>query len=220
MTSPAQPISTPPGQPASRKRMRKRDSVGVDKRTADPVSVAKMGMIGTIGAALVTAVTSIVVGFTHDNGSGGTNSAAHTIKPKLDKTSTLGSFDQVAINESGTAVTVTGSAAKDVDGVVVLIGPRQSGGQYWANSTNVVNQHWTLVVTTDPHVPAPYEIKAYYRERAGSATTRGAPYVTPRQTGTPPPPPGKPVLLCAEQHGDSCFDGPGWGPPSIFRSDH
>ena len=220
MTSPAQPISTPPGQLASGKRMRKRDSGGVDKRTADPVSVAKMGMIGTIGAALVTAVTSIVVGFTHDNGSGGTNSAAHTIKPKPEKTSTLGSFDQVAINESGTAVTVTGSAAEDVDGVVVLIGPRQSGGQYWANSTNVVNQHWTLVVTTDPRVPVPYEIKAYYRERAGSATTRGAPYVTPRQIGTPPPPPGKPVLLCAEQHGDSCFDGPGWGPPSIFRSDH
>jgi hypothetical protein len=226
MTSPAQPISSPPGRLPSPKGMRKRDSVGVDKRTGegDPVSVAKMGMIGTIGAALVTAVTSIVVGFTHDNGSGGTNSAAHTIKPKLDKTSTLGSFDQVAINESGTAVTVTGSAAEDVDGVVVLIGPRQSGGQYWANSTNVVNQHWTLVVTTDPHVPVPYEIKAYYRERAGSATTRGASYVTSRRTGTTPPPtpppPGKPVLLCAEQRGDSCFDGPGWGPPSVFRSDH
>ena len=132
MTSPAQPISTPPGQPASRKRMRKRDAVGVDKRTGegDSVSVAKMGMIGTIGAALVTAVTSIVVGFTHDNGSGGTNSAAHTIKPKPEKTSTLGSFDQLAINESGTAVTITGSAAKDVDGVVVLIGPRQSGGRW------------------------------------------------------------------------------------------
>ena len=51
MTSHAQPISTPPGPLASPKRMRKRDSIGVDKRKrdgeGDSVSVANMGMIGT-----------------------------------------------------------------------------------------------------------------------------------------------------------------------------
>jgi len=35
MTSHAQPISTPPGPLASPKRMRKRDSIGVDKRKRD-----------------------------------------------------------------------------------------------------------------------------------------------------------------------------------------
>jgi hypothetical protein len=115
--------------------MRKRDSIGVDKRKrdgeGDSVSVAKMEMIGMIGAALVTAVTTIVVAVSHDNG--------QTITPSLVKTSSLGSFDQVAINGSGTEVTVIGSAEKDVDSVVVLIGPRQSGGQYWAASANVFN---------------------------------------------------------------------------------
>ena len=189
----------------------------------DSLSAAKQG---GIGVAVITAVGGIIVAALNQIGvfdkgpSPSAGPAPTTISNPPQQTSPLGSMDKVEINAAGTEVTVTGSARKDVDSVAVMVGPRQSGGQYWANSTNVVNQHWTLVVTTDPHVPVPYEIKAYYRERAGSATTRGAPYVTPRQTGTPPPPPGKPVLLCAEQHGDSCFDGPGWGPPSIFRSDH
>ena len=193
--------------------MRKRDSIGVDKRKrdgeGDSVSVAKMGMIGTIGAALVTAITTIVVAVSLDNGQ------------SLVKTSTLGSFDQVAINGSGTEVTETGSAEKDVDSVVVLIGPRQSGGQYWAASANVFNQQWKLVVATEPHVPVSYEISAYYRQRAGgSAATQSASYFAfQRTTPTPTPPPPGQEVNCAEQFGDSCFTGPGWGPPSVFRSD-
>jgi hypothetical protein len=197
--------------------MRKRDSIGVDKRKrdgeGDSVSVAKMEMIGMIGAALVTAVTTIVVAVSHDNG--------QTITPSLVKTSSLGSFDQVAINGSGTEVTVIGSAEKDVDSVVVLIGPRQSGGQYWAASANVFNQQWKLVVATEPHVPVPYEIRAYYRQRAGGrAATQSASYFAfQRTTPTPTPPPPGQEVNCAEQLGDSCFTGPGWGPPSVFRSD-
>jgi hypothetical protein len=197
--------------------MRKRDSIGVDKRKrdgeGDSVSVAKMEMIGMIGAALVTAVTTIVVAVSHDNG--------QTITPSLVKTSSLGSFDQVAINGSGTEVTVIGSAEKDVDSVVVLIGPRQSGGQYWAASANVFNQQWKLVVATEPHVPVPYEIRAYYRQRGGGrAATQSASYFAfQRTTPTPTPPPPGQEVNCAEQLGDSCFTGPGWGPPSVFRSD-
>ena len=226
MTSHAHPISTPPGRSASGKRSHKRDSAGIDQHKPDgekdSVSVAKMGMIGTIGAALVTAVTTIVVAVSHDDGSGSTNPAGQTIKPTLDKTSALGSFDLVSINESGTEVTVTGSAEKDVDNVVVLIGPRQSGGQYWANSAAVVNGQWKLSVATEPHVPVPYEIKAYYGQRPGSPAMQGFSYLisqgTPT-TATPTPTPGS-IVSCAEQHGDSCFNGPGWGPPSVFQSDH
>ena len=215
MTSHAQPSSTPPGPLASPKRMRKRDSIGLDKRKrdgeGDSVSVAKMGMIGTIGAALVTAITTIVVAVSLDNGQSLVNTSPH------------GSFDQVAINGPGTKVTVTGSAEKDIDSVVVLIGPRQSGGQYWAASANVFNQQWKLVVATEPHVPVPYEIRAYYRQRAGgSAATQSASYFAfQRTTPTPPPtpPPPRQEVNCAEQFGDSCFTGPGWGPPSVFRSD-
>jgi hypothetical protein len=189
-------------------------------------------MISTIGGALVTAVVApIVLAVTHDNGSGGPTSTGETIRPTPSEGPTQGSFDQVSINESGTEVTVTGSAEKDVDSVVVLIGPRQSGGQYWAASANVVNQQWKLVVATDPHVPVPYQIKAYYRQhengadywqRAGSAAIQSASHFTfPRSTPTPTPTPSPgSIVSCAEQYGDSCFNGPGWGPPSVFQSDH
>src|ERR1700753_3751404 len=179
MTSHAQPVDAPP---ASRKRSRKpkRDSEG------DSVSVAKMGMIGTIGGAVVTAITTIVLGVTHDSGSDTSKPAGQTFTPKVLTASPLGSFDQVAINESGTEVTITGSAEKDVDSVVVLIGPRQSGGQYWAASASVVNQQWKLAVATEPHVPEPYEIKAYYRQQVTPAPVHGVSYViSPRPAETP-----------------------------------
>jgi hypothetical protein len=233
MTSHAQPISTPPGQLTSGKRSRKRDSIGADKRKGDgegnSLSIAKMGLIG----AVVTAAAPIVIAVMHSDSSGGANSPGQTITPPPPQASAPGSFDQVAINESGTEVTVTGSAEKDVDNVVVLIGPRQSGGQYWAASANVVNQQWKLVVATDPHVPVPYQIKAYYRQhekgadyrqRAGTAAIRSASYftfqqATPTPTPNPTPPAGS-IVNCAEKYGDSCFNGPGWGPPSIYQSDH
>jgi hypothetical protein len=63
--TPAQRVDTPPGRLAARKRLRKQDPTGIDKPEhdgeGDSVSVAKMGMIGTIGAALVTAVTTIAL---------------------------------------------------------------------------------------------------------------------------------------------------------------
>ncbi|MGA9678393.1 MAG: hypothetical protein WBR28_25075 [Mycobacterium sp.] len=119
MTSHAQRVDAPPGRLASRKRLRNQDPTGTDKPEhdgeGDSVSVAKMGMIGTIGAALVTAVTTIVLVVAHDDGSDTTNSGGQTIKPTLVNTSPLGSFDEAE-------VTVTGSAEKNVDSVVVLIG--------------------------------------------------------------------------------------------------
>ena len=203
-----------------RSRKPKRDSEG------DSVSVAKMGMIGTIGAAVVTAITTIVLGVSHDNGSDSTKATGQTSKPKEINPSPLGAVDQVAINPSGTEVTLTGSAQKDVDSVVVLIGPRQSGGQYWAASANVVNQQWKAAVATDPHVPEPYEIKAYYRQQVVGSAVQGASYfisfISPRPadpptTAPPSQPPGL-VVNCAEQYGDKCFNGPGWGPPSVYQS--
>lgn len=97
----------------------------------------------------------------------------------------------MAINDSGTEVTVTGSAEKYVDRVVVLIGPRQSGGQYWARQRECIQ-------------PA-----SYFTFQQS----------TPTPTPTPTPPGGS-IVSCAEQYGDSCFNGPGWGPPSVYQPGH
>jgi len=50
-------------------------------------------------------------------------------------------MDKVEINAAGTEVTVTGFARKDVDSVAVMVGPRQSGGQYWAGQEKVFNSN-------------------------------------------------------------------------------
>jgi hypothetical protein len=228
MTSHAEPISTPSEQQSSRKRSRKPNSTPADKRKGDgggnSLSVAKIGLIG----AVVTAAAPIMLAVIHAHTSGDANSSGQTFTTPLTQTPTQGSFDQVAINQAGTEVTVTGSAEKRVDGVVVLIGPRQSGGQYWAASADVVDQQWKLVVATDPHVPVPYQIKAYYRQheegadyrqRAGTAAIRSASFTFQQATPTPTPtPPTGSIVNCAEQYGDSCFNGPGWGPPSVYQS--
>ena len=234
MTSHAQPIKTPPEPLASPTPFDGRHSTGIDENkhagSGESVSVAKMGMISAIGTALVTAAATIIVtvGNSEDPGAEATAEPATatvasgltTITPTLDQTSWQGTFDQVAINDSGTEVAVSGSARADVDSVVVMIGPRQSGGQFWANETKVVNQQWKLVVATEPHLPEPYTIRARYwvRDSGADAIQTASDLVSQRTTPTPPPPPGQ-LVNCAEQFGDSCFTGPGWGPPSVYQSD-
>ncbi len=210
MTSHAQPVE--------------RRSTGIDKDEqagpGDSVSVAKMTMIGTIGGALVTAVATIFVAIGPGDDSGGTTGTEPTtITPTLTEKSRLGSFDQVAINGSRSEVALTGSAEKNVESVVVLIGPRHAGGQFWAASANVVDEQWNVVVATEPQLPEPYQIKAFYRVRASDVAGIQKASGFTFQTTDPPPPPPAPEVICAVEHGDSCFTGPGWGTPSIYESD-
>jgi hypothetical protein len=222
MTSHAQPMSTPPETLTSPTPFGGRHSTGPDKdKDAGPgnsVSVAKIGMIGTLGAALVTAGATIFVTANHDDHPAGPPTPT-TITPPPTPGS-AGTLDELTINGPRTEVAVAGSAAKDVTSVTVLIGPRQSGGQYWAaTTTDVINQQWNVVVDTDPQLPSPYEIKAFYRERtSGTAGIPKASGLTfKKATPTPPPPPPGQEANCAAQFGDSCFTGPAWGPPSIYQ---
>jgi hypothetical protein len=211
-----------------------RQSSGIDKQKhagrGDAVSVAKLGMISAIGTALVTAAATIFGSVSPDEDSAGkaTNepvpadsaSGPTTITPNPTG-SGLGSFDELTVNGSRSEVAVAGSAGANVESVVVLVGPRQSGGQYWAASTDIVNQQWKLVVATEPRLPEPYEVKAYFRERASGAaeTQRASNFIFEQPEPTPTPPPPGQEVNCAEEFGDSCFTGPGWGPPSVYRSD-
>lgn len=190
---------------------------------SDSVSAARITAYSGIGVALISAVAGVItVAVSHDNGNAGsTGSTATTIShPTLTRTSSQGSVDKVEINGSGTEVTVTGSAAADVDSVAILVGPRDSGGQFWANVGNVSNQQWKLTVATDPHIPEPYTIEARYHSAGRPATTAAAFKVTFQATEptTPPPSPTNQIVNCAEQYGSNCFNSPGWGPPSVYQS--
>jgi hypothetical protein len=111
-----------------------------------------MGLISAIGTALVTAVATIIVTVSHGDDSGGKATAEPTTATAASGSTTitptptlsgLGSFDQLTINGPRSAVAVAGYAAENVESVVVVIGPRQSGGQYWAASADVYNQQWS-----------------------------------------------------------------------------
>jgi hypothetical protein len=189
----------------------------------DSVSAARITAYSGVGVALIGAIAAIITGVSHDNGNGIPTGPTPTIisHPKLTRVSNQGSVDKVEINGSGTEVTVTGSAAEDVDSVAVMIGPRKSGGQYWANVGNVSNQQWKLTIATDPHLPDPYTVEARYHSVGGGAASESAfkfIFQGTDPTTPPPPSPTNQIVNCAEQLGPNCFNGPGWGPPSVYQS--
>jgi hypothetical protein len=188
----------------------------------DSVSAAKLSLYGSIGTALIAAVSAIIVGVVnHDGGTVSKESTSTTFTPTaLSEVSDRGSFDKVAINDSGTEVTVSGRAEKDVNRVFVLVGPKPSGG-YWVGFADVLNQQWQADVQTEPRIPQPYTIAAYYYGPSGGGASQGATKFTfqPTEPTTPPSaPPADQIVDCAVQFGPSCFTDPGFGPPSVYKS--
>ncbi len=216
-------------------------------RPGDSVPAAKLTLYGSIGTALIGAVSAIIVQVVnHDNVSTvSKGSPPTTITPTASQESDRGSANQFVISGTGD-VTVSGSAQQDVNGMFVLIGPKPSGG-YWAGYGKVLNQQWQADVATDPPWQN-YTITAYPYFGPSGGAPPGAPPVpkatsepavpavapagrlvseTTRQTAlkfafqteppTPPPPPPDQLVDCAEQFGPSCFTGPGFGPPSVYQ---
>ncbi len=193
----------------------------------DSVSAAKITAYGGVGVALIGAIAAAITGVVgHDNGpvSTGSTQAAitptpTTITPTASQKSDRGSADQFVISGTGD-VTVSGSAQQDVNGMFVLIGPKPSGG-YWVGYANVLNQRWQADVATDPPWQN-YTIRAYpYFGTSGGATRPTGLKFTfqgTEPTTPPPPPPTNQIVNCAEQFGPNCFNGPGFGPPSVYQS--
>ncbi|MUL80557.1 MULTISPECIES: hypothetical protein [unclassified Mycolicibacterium] len=210
MTTNSQPVSTTPQSPSRRRRS------STTGKKSNPVNAAKMTMIGTLGAALIAALPAILNAVNPHDGK-----APATPITEI-QSSDRGSVDTVTISDSGTKVTVSGSAEPRVDAVGVMISPPAAGKPIWTGATNVSDGKWSLVVTADQKLPSPVEIKAFYKERTVSAEpVTKASYVILQAgstTSTPPPPAPAQVNGCASQTGDGCFTGPGWGPPSIYRT--
>jgi hypothetical protein len=187
-------------------------------RPGDSMSVAKLGLIGTIGTAVISAVTTTVIGvLNHNNG------------PTVPKgpTPTISTLSNESRQDTGLRfspiingkLTVSGSAQKDVNGMYVVIGPKPSGG-YDAGCGNVVNQRWQAEVATDqswqkyPLVTVP----AYGScDGATGASAFKFTFQRTEPTTTPPPPPPDQIMNCAVQFGPSCFNGPGFGPPTVYQ---
>jgi hypothetical protein len=145
--------------------------------SSDTVSVAKIGLYGTIGTAIISAITTAVVGLINYNDRQGdtaskappsaptTTSAQTAFTPELSQESDDGSFNKVQFDGKG-GVSVSGVAEKYVSAVFVVIGPKPSGG-YWYGQANVSDQHWQADVATDPPWEN-YSIWASYWPDAGA----------------------------------------------------
>jgi hypothetical protein len=182
------------------------------------VSAARLTMIGGIAAASIAAVPAVIVAL-NSNDPGATSptgsvSQPTTVTPTVVAKSPLGSIDQVTID--GSNVAVAGSATENVESVVVTIGPRRSGGQYWAARADVQDLQWKLVVETDSERPADFQTTVFYKERTAGQRFTGLTFQT--EPSTPAPPPPGDDVTCAVERGDACFTGPRWGPPSVYRS--
>jgi hypothetical protein len=182
--------------------------------TGDSISVAKLGLFGTIGGAIITAVTTLVV-----NHSNHTEAITNESKSTSSVEAPPGglSFSPVT---NGT-LTVSGSAQKDVNGMYVVIGPKPSG-RYDTGYGPVVNQRWQAEVPTDPSWQQ-YSVVTipYYGSTADAARPSAYRFTVQGfdPTTTPPAPPDQ-KLNCAAQQGPSCLTGPGFGPPSTYQPDH
>lgn len=202
------------------------------RRRGDPaLSAARITAYGGIAAAVIGAVAAVIVARSnvHSSPPVATPVVSSSVKaPSVSTWTTMtptpvspgpdqGLVDKYAINESGTEVKVWGHADKNVDGVFVLIGPKPVG--FWPAFTSVFNQQWEADVPTEPQISPGYKIWAYPHTPNGSAATPNALKSTFHATGpttTPLPPPGQ-IMDCAAQLGPDCFNGPGWGPPSVYQ---
>jgi hypothetical protein len=180
---------------------------------SDPVSVAKLGLFGTIGAAIIGAATTLVVQMSNHN-----DAPSVPISTAPSEALSAGiSFSPVV---NGT-LTVSGSAQKDVNGMYVVIGPMPSG-RYDTGYGNVVNQHWQAEVATDPSWQQYPVVTIPYYGSTGNAVRPSAyrfNFQGFEPTTTPPAPPDQ-KLNCAAQQGPSCLSGPGFGPPSTYQPNH
>lgn len=194
-------------------RPKRRRSSTSKKPTAK--NAAMIGLIGTLGGALIAAMPSLLTTITQHND---VPSAPVTEVQSSDR----GSVDSVMFSDSGTKITVAGSAIPRVEAVGVMISPSDATNPIWTAGTNVSDGKWSLVVNAGQKLPPEVEIKAFYKERTVSAApVMKTSYVTleaASTTSTPPPPAPAQVNGCAPQTGDGCFTGPGWGPPSIYRT--
>ncbi|MGV0742061.1 hypothetical protein [Mycolicibacterium sp. XJ870] len=175
-----------------------------------------MTMFGTIAAAIIAAVPATLIAVNQDSDD------AETVPFSLVQSSDLGSVDNVTLSDSRTAVALSGSANPFVDAVGVVIFEPTTKKPISTEITDVSDGKWSLVAISDLQIPEPFGIMAAYKERTATASgITKASGLTFRLVPPPspaPPPPG-PQDGCSTQSIENCFTGPGWGAPSIYRSE-
>jgi hypothetical protein len=140
---------------------RRKTTAGVDNAAGgDGISIAKIGLIGTVAVALITAATSIVVSIvTNDDDDDHPSPTSVTAASEEG-----GSITGVTLDQERHRVSVFGESAARVHTVYAYAGPNPTTGTYWAASTKPnARGAWTAVLTIDPPpIPTGIEVGAYF----------------------------------------------------------
>ncbi|WKG05637.1 hypothetical protein [Mycolicibacterium sp. HK-90] len=181
---------------------------------ASEVSVAKIAMMSAIATALIGAVPTVIDMVNGDPG-------PVTIPMSERQSNDRVFVDDPILSDSGRKLSISGTADPFVEAVGVMLTDPKAHLPIFTATTNVTDGKWNVVATSDHEIPQPLEVKAYYKERA--ATGAGIMKTSYAFRLDPPSPPPSPQpgqqTGCAAQNPDGCFSGPGWGPPSIYRTD-
>lgn len=195
-------------------RPKRRRSSTSKKSTA--ANAAVIGLIGTLGGALIAATPSILDKINHSPSS--MPSTPITEVHPSDRVS----IDDAKLSDSHTALALWGSASPFVEAVRVEVSAPNAKAPLVTAETDVADGKWNVVATSDQQIPKPFEVKAFYRERpltsSGILKYSRITFKLDPPTPSPSPAPG-PGSGCAANSIPGCLTEPGWGPPAIYRSD-
>jgi hypothetical protein len=178
----------------------------------DSISAAKIAMYGTVTAAVVAAISGIVIAIVNrpkdhpptptppnvviPSSSSQPQPPPGAAKPPLAQPD--GGIDEVTVSQDATQVTVTGHTTAYV--VDVFVGPCPTAPNCnWKGSVAVarpvgpdgipaaigVELPWSALVMTNPHVPHDYKVTAFYDSRSTAPAGTGPAGPGPGGQGVP-----------------------------------
>lgn len=194
-------------------RPKRRRARTIKKPTAGNAAV--IGLIGTLGGALIAATPAILDKLNP------AESLPSTPITEVQPSERV-SIDDAKLSDSHKALALWGSASPFVEAVRVEVGAPNATAPLVTAETDVTDGKWNVVATSDQLIPKPFEVKAFYRERpvTSSGIIRSAriTFKLDPPSPAPTPQPGQ-GSGCPANSVPGCATEPGWGPPAVYRSE-
>lgn len=208
MTTNSQDVSSTQPRP----KPRRTSSAG--KKPASNVAI--IGLIGTLGGALIAALPGIL-----DKVNPSVEHVPSTPITEVQSSDGV-AIEDAKLSDSHTALALWGSARPFVEAVRVEVGAPNAKDPVLTAETDVTDGKWNLVATTDKQIPKPFEVKAFYRERplvsSGILKSARVTFKLDPAPTSPTPQPGQ-GGGCPANSVPGCATEPGWGSPAIYRSE-
>jgi hypothetical protein len=181
---------------------------------SESVSLAKLSLYGTIGAAVIGAVTTVAVGYYENNRPPDIDARS----AESDYTHEAGPESTFSFGMDGDVVSFSGPAAPGVNGMFILVGPKPEGG-FWPGYGLVADDRWQVDVPITPPFKN-YEVTFIPQFDSSQTGVRPVDFRLGAQEPGPStwaPSPQDQIMECAAQYGPVCFQDPRFGAPSVYQ---